>query len=162
MSALQQGFIDAAEWVGPWVDISFGFQKIAKYFYGPGIHEPGTTNEFIFNRDSWNLLSIDLQEIITNVCHSSYIDGLSEFLFYNSQSFKNIESKYNVFIGHFPKEVIRKMLHVSKDIVEEFSELGDIHKRIYESWKENLTNFNNYQTYSDYGFIKQRIELGSS
>jgi len=31
-TSLQQGVIDATEWVGPWNDMVFGFHKIAKYY----------------------------------------------------------------------------------------------------------------------------------
>ena len=40
-TALQTGVIDATEWVGPYNDLSFGFQQVTKYMYYPGWHEPG-------------------------------------------------------------------------------------------------------------------------
>lgn len=40
--ALQTGSIDAAEWVGPVNDLAFGLHKVAKYYYYPGWHEPGS------------------------------------------------------------------------------------------------------------------------
>lgn len=41
--ALQNRTIDAAEWVGPWNDMAFGFYRLAKYYYWPGFHEPGSS-----------------------------------------------------------------------------------------------------------------------
>ena len=38
---MQTGTIDAVEWVGPFNDLAFGFQQVAKYYYYPGWHEPG-------------------------------------------------------------------------------------------------------------------------
>lgn len=43
--ALQTGSIDAAEWVGPVNDLAFGLHKVAKYYYYPGWHEPGSNME---------------------------------------------------------------------------------------------------------------------
>ena len=40
-TSLQSGAIDAAEWVGPWNDLAFGFYQITKHYYYPGFHEPG-------------------------------------------------------------------------------------------------------------------------
>ena len=40
--SLQSGAIDATEWAGPWSDLALGFHKVAKYYYYPGFHEPGT------------------------------------------------------------------------------------------------------------------------
>ena len=30
---MQTGTIDAVEWVGPYNDLAFGFQQVAKYYY---------------------------------------------------------------------------------------------------------------------------------
>jgi len=35
-TALKSGAIDAAEWIGPWVDIAFGLDKAVDYYYYPG------------------------------------------------------------------------------------------------------------------------------
>jgi TRAP-type mannitol/chloroaromatic compound transport system substrate-binding protein len=53
MSALQAGVVDAVEWGGAWMDLAFGFQKIAKLCYWPGIHEPGASNSMLTNRESF-------------------------------------------------------------------------------------------------------------
>ena len=37
-TAMQTGTIDAVEWVGPYNDLAFGFQQVAKYYYYPGWH----------------------------------------------------------------------------------------------------------------------------
>jgi TRAP-type mannitol/chloroaromatic compound transport system substrate-binding protein len=38
---LVSGAIDATEWVGPWNDYFMKFYEAAKYYYYPGMHEPG-------------------------------------------------------------------------------------------------------------------------
>ena len=157
MPALQQGVIDAAEWVGPWVDKISGFHKITKYYYGPGIHEPGTANELLINLKSWDKLPKNLQEIFRNVCNSIYIDSLSEYFYYNSTSLKELETIHNVKINNFSNEIIKKMFEISKNVVFDFSDLGILHKRIYESWNGALKKFNRYQNFSDHAFIKNRI-----
>ena len=53
--ALQQGVIDAAEWVGPYNDLTFGFHQVAKYYYYPGWHEGGSTLEIIINKDAYKI-----------------------------------------------------------------------------------------------------------
>ena len=47
--ALQQGVVDAAEWIGPYNDLTFGFHQVADFYYYPGWHEPGATLEIIIN-----------------------------------------------------------------------------------------------------------------
>ena len=63
-AALERGVIDAAEWVGPHDDMKLGLHKTARYYYYPGWHEPGTTNEFSFNRKAYDALPIDLRRTL--------------------------------------------------------------------------------------------------
>ena len=158
MPALQQGVIDAAEWVGPWVDKISGFHKITKYYYGPGVHEPGTANEFIMDLSKWLNLPKYLKEIIVNVCNSVYLESLGEYMYQNSLSLNELESKYGVIINHFPNEVTKEMFKISREVVEGFSNLGEIHKEIFNSWEVILKQFNRYQNFGDYGYIKERIQ----
>ena len=161
MPALQQGVIDAAEWVGPWVDKISGFHKIAKYYYGPGIHEPGTANELIVDLSKWLSLPQNLKEIVINACHSVYIESLGEYMYQNSISLNELEKKFNVIIRHYPKEITKKMLTISRDVVRSFSNLGKVHNEIYSSWEENLKKFNRYQEFGDYGYVKNRLQVSS-
>ena len=158
MPALQQGVIDAAEWVGPWVDKISGFHKIAKYYYGPGIHEPGTANELIMDLSKWSSLPKNLQDIIINSCHSVYIESLGEYMYQNSLSLTELEKKYDVIINHFPDDLTRKMHSISKEVVVNFSNIGKIHKEIFNSWETALNQFNRYQKFGDFGYIKTRLQ----
>ena len=48
---LVSGSIDATEWVGPWNDYFLKFYEAAKYYYYPGMHEPGSQLTFGMNAD---------------------------------------------------------------------------------------------------------------
>ncbi len=159
MPSLQQGVIDAAEWVAPWVDILSGFHKVAKFYYGPGIHEPGTSNELLINKESWEELPESLKKIIINTSHACYVESLAEALYYNSETYINLEKKYKIKLKNFPSEVTKEMIKISNEVVRSFADLGDVHRRIYESWKKSLDQFNKYQSFAEYGYIKERINL---
>jgi len=47
---LVSGAIDATEWVGPFNDYFMKFYEAAKYYYWPGMHEPGSMISFGVNR----------------------------------------------------------------------------------------------------------------
>jgi len=85
-TALQSGTIDATEWVGPYNDLAFGFYKVAKYYYYPGWHEPGTTMECMINKKAFNALPKDLQAIVLNACKAANMDMLAEFTARNNQA----------------------------------------------------------------------------
>ena len=62
--ALERGAIDGAEWVNCSDDKILGIDKIAKFHYAPGMHEPVTVGEFIINKGKWDALPADLKEIV--------------------------------------------------------------------------------------------------
>ena len=48
--AMAAGTVDAAEFIGPWNDQTFGLFRVARYYYQPGWHEIGPTAELLINR----------------------------------------------------------------------------------------------------------------
>ena len=52
-TSLEMGTIDALEWVGPSMDISMGFHKVAPYYY-TGWHEPASEMQFIVNTENFD------------------------------------------------------------------------------------------------------------
>ena len=78
-TALQTGVIDATEWVGPYNDLALSLHTAAQYYYYPGWHEPGPTLEAFVNKDAWDSLPADLQEMISVATRAINEDMLSEF-----------------------------------------------------------------------------------
>ena len=52
---------------------------------------------------------------------------------------------------------MKKMFEISRFSDNRVFKLGEIHKEIYNSWYDSLKKYNNYQKFSDYGYIKERI-----
>src|SRR5215468_3450047 len=55
-ASLERGVVEAAEWIGPHEDMNLGLHRTARYYYYPGWHEPGTVQEFGFNRKAYEAL----------------------------------------------------------------------------------------------------------
>jgi TRAP-type mannitol/chloroaromatic compound transport system substrate-binding protein len=70
--ALERGVIDGAEWINCYDDKILGIDKIAKYHYAPGMHEPVTVGEFIINKKRWDELPADLKEIVKTAVQAAY------------------------------------------------------------------------------------------
>ena len=66
--ALERGVIDAAEFVGPFLDRQLGLHRAAKFYYTTGWHETATASELIVNKAAWKKLPPDLQAIVENAC----------------------------------------------------------------------------------------------
>ena len=77
--ALERGAIDGAEWVNCSDDKILGIDKIAKFHYAPGMHEPVTVGEFIINKGKWDALPADLKEIVKISVQASYWNHFVRF-----------------------------------------------------------------------------------
>jgi len=70
--ALERGVIDGAEWINCYDDRILGMDKVAKFHYAPGMHEPVTVGELIINKTKWDALPADLKEIIKTSAQAAY------------------------------------------------------------------------------------------
>jgi TRAP-type mannitol/chloroaromatic compound transport system substrate-binding protein len=77
--ALERGAIDGAEWVNCSDDKILGIDKIAKFHYAPGMHEPVTVGEFIINKGKWDALPADLKEVVKTSVQASYWNHFVRF-----------------------------------------------------------------------------------
>jgi len=133
-SALQMGRIDAAEFVGPYNDLAFGFYKAAKYYYYPGWHEPGTTLETLINKQAFEQLPADLQEIVKGACLQANADMLAEFAQRNSEALKILIEEHGVQVKRLPQEVLDHLQKISEQVVAEQGQSDELAKRIYQSY----------------------------
>ena len=156
MPALQSGVIDAAEWVGPWVDLTMGFYKVAKYYYGPGFHEGSTANELLINEARWQALPSDLQAIVKVACHEANMILPAEYFARNTNTLPMLTGEHEVDVRNFPDDVLNAMFDISEEVNAETASEGRINRRIYESWSNFRRRAIEYQPLSDFGFIGNR------
>ncbi|RCK40533.1 ABC transporter substrate-binding protein [Thalassospira profundimaris] len=133
LPALQSGAIDAAEWVGPWNDYAFGLTQVAKYYYTPAFAEPGTGIEVFINKDKFNSLPEELQEIVRVAAQANAEETLADFTYNNIESYQAVLKK-NIEIRHFPDEVIKALAKQSMDAVKEIAAKKELNQRIYDSY----------------------------
>lgn len=132
--ALQQGAIDATEWVGPWNDLAFGFFRVADYYYHPGFHEPGTTLECGFNLDLWNSLSASDQELIKAACLADNNEMYAEFNARNGDALNTLITEYGVNLRRFSDEIYDAFGAASEEVLAEAGAEGGIVGEIYDSF----------------------------
>ncbi|MDP6952877.1 MAG: TRAP transporter substrate-binding protein [Alphaproteobacteria bacterium] len=162
MPALQSGVIDAAEWVGPWVDLTMGFYKVAKNYYGPGFHEGSTANELLINEASWQALSSDLQAIVRVACHEANMTVPAEYFARNTETLPVLTGEHDVIVRNYPDDVIEATYKISEEVNAETANEGDLNRRIYESWSDFRRRAIEYQPLSDFGFIRNRAKASAT
>lgn len=161
-TALQSGRIDALEWVGPWNDMAFGFHRIAKYYYGPGFHEGGPTLELMINRKAFMNLPDHLQKIIKIACATENQLMLSEYYANNIASYAILKEDQSITIRQYPADILKAFFEMANDVVADTAKLGDINRRIYESWSQFRRHSMDLQTLLEGGFMAGRSLAQSS
>ncbi|MFP6756683.1 MAG: twin-arginine translocation signal domain-containing protein [Alphaproteobacteria bacterium] len=156
MPALQSGIIDAAEWVGPWVDLAMGFYKVAKYYYGPGFHEGSTASELLINEDKWRSLPADLQAVVRVACQEANMKLPAEYFARSAETLDTLVNEHGVIVRHFPEDLLTRAFQISAEVNAETASEGELNRRIYESWSSFRKLAMAYQQLSDYGFIHNR------
>lgn len=155
-SAMQNGVIDATEWVGPWNDIALGFHKVAKYYYGPGFHEGGPTLECMINKKAYDDLEPELQRIVKVACATENQIMASEFYANNLKTFSVFKSKYGVTPEKFSDDILKQLFVTSKEVVAETATESKIAKKIYDSYNKFRKISIETGKVTEYGFLKAR------
>ena len=99
---MERGVIDATEWVGPFHDKIMGFYKVAKYYYYPGWHEPGTNFMFQFNKKDYEALPAELRRILDYACADTaqwVTKGIREA---NRKALGELVNRHKVRLERFP------------------------------------------------------------
>jgi len=135
-AALERGVIDASEWVGPYDDMKLGLHKTARYYYYPGWHEPGTTNEFGFNRRAYEALPADVRQILDHATAASQTYGLTDFHLKNAVALERLKTEFKgkVEIVQFPAPVLRDLRKLSAEVIKEESEKTPMTRKVHASF----------------------------
>jgi len=155
-TSLQSGALDAAEWVGPYNDLAFGFYKIAKYYYYPGWHEPGSTMEAMINKPAFEALPADLQSVVLTACKAVNMDMLSEYMARNNQALDTLVNKQGVQLKPLPDEVLKKLKQLSNEVVLELAAKDPMSKKIYTSFNQFRNQISQWSALSEQTFLRAR------
>lgn len=156
-TSLQSGNIDATEWVGPYNDLAFGFHKIAKYYYYPGWHEPGTTLECFINKSAFEELPGDLRSIVTNACRVANQDMLAEYIARNNNALDTLVNDYHVDLRELPVEVIRKLAKLSDEVISELGNTDPLAREIFDSYSNFFKKSRAWFNISERAYLNIRM-----
>ena len=155
-TSLQTGVIDALEWVGPYNDRIFGFHQVAKYYYYPGWHEPGSVLEFIINKDSLAALPLDLQAIVRQAARASSQDMLDEYTGRNNESLRELIEDHGVEIRRFPDDVLKALWMGSQEAMQKLVAQDLMAAKVYASYSAFYKGVRNYHHISEQAYINMR------
>jgi TRAP-type mannitol/chloroaromatic compound transport system substrate-binding protein len=136
--ALERGVIDAAEWVGPYVDRRLGLHQAAKFYYYPGWHEPGTANELMVNLQAFNKLPKELQIALDAAAYRLNLWLLSVYQPMNVEALHDLVNNQGVKVMRYPDDLLAKFRAESDKIVTALAESDADSRKVYDSYKKFL------------------------
>jgi TRAP-type mannitol/chloroaromatic compound transport system substrate-binding protein len=155
-TSLQTGVIDALEWVGPYNDLAFGFHEVAKYYYYPGWHEPGSMLELIVNQQSFEALPADLQAIVTYAARAANQDMLDEFTARNNAALQELVKVHGVQLRRLPDEVLLALWRSSEEVMQQLVASDPMAAKVYASFKSFYDGARAYHHISEQAYINAR------
>jgi len=135
-AALERGVIDASEFVAPHDDMILGLHKTARYYYYPGWHEPGTVQDFGFNKKAYEALPVDLRRTLDHAVAATQAFALSNYHVKNAIALGRLKTEFKdkVEILQLPVPVLRDLKKLSAEVVKEQSEKTPTARKVHASF----------------------------
>ena len=158
-TSMQTGVIDAVEWVGPYNDKSLGFHQVAKYYYYPGWHEPGSILEFVVNKDSLEALPKDLQAIVRFASRAANQDMLDEYTARNNAALQSLVDEHGVQLRRLPDDVLLALWHGAQVVMQELVGADPMAAKVYASYSDFYKGVRNYHHISEQAYLNARDKV---
>ena len=158
---LVSGAIDATEWVGPWNDYFMKFYEAAKFYYYPGMHEPGGFTSFGINKSWWESLSDWERNVITTASNYEAHLMMAETNANNGIYLQKMIDEQGVKVREFSDEIYEAFAEGAKEVFDETRQHSALANEVYESFYSSMVNVAGYMKLSDVGYsLKRNKALG--
>ena len=144
LPSLSSGAVDAAEWICPAADLGAGLYQAAKYYYGPGWHEPSTLLDLSIDLASWEKLDTATQGLVDDMTKSFNMTVFSRFQAANGPALQKLLNEHNVQLKKFPDEVLIALGNAAGEVVSERGSINSETKAICNhllSFRKNIMDW---------------------
>lgn len=153
---LVSGAIDATEWVGPWNDQIMKLYEAAKFYYYPGMHEPGAMLSIGMNKKWWDGLSKADQLLIEAAASMENDVMLSEYNAKNGSALKALVNEQGVKLRAFSDDVYDSFGEAADEVFEDVKKHSALAKEIHESFVAARADIGAWAKISDQAYVSQR------
>ncbi len=153
---LVSGAIDATEWVGPYNDYFMKFYEAAKYYYSPGMHEPGGGLAFGMNKEWFEKLSNWEKLVIETACMEENAAQPEEAVANNGEFLNKMVDDNGVELREFNDDVYDAFGEAAAEVFEETRDHSELATKIDDSFQTNLREMGAYLKIAEVGFSNQR------
>lgn len=153
--ALQAGTLDATEWVGPWLDQAFGLHRVARYYYGPGFHEPGAALSVGINKTLWDKLSATDQAIIKAACQAENGNMYDEINARNGPALEQLVREHGVQLRRLSDDIFKAFADAAGDLIPTLID-DDIGRRVLDSFLNARRSIGGWTDIQERAFVELR------
>lgn len=155
--ALETNVLDALEWVGPSMDITMGFHKVAPYYY-TGWHEPASEMQFLINQDAYKKLPKHLQDILIVAMRLAAYDMYIQNYDMNATAWENMKKEYpNIKVKTLPTPIMDAMKKANEELILEMTQDNPLLKEVLDSQKAYQKKVRVWTQMSDYLYLKDNL-----
>ena len=153
---LVSGAIEATEWVGPWNDEIMKFYEATKYYYYPGMHEPGAMLAIGMNNEWWQALSAADKMLIEAAASMENDMMMAEYVAKNGAALDRLINEQGVELREFNDDVYDAFGAASEEVFSEVVEHSELARRIHESFADARAKMGGWTNISDQAYVAQR------
>lgn len=153
---LVSGAVDATEWVGPYNDYFMNFHKAAKFYYWPGMHEPGSQLALGMNGSWWGGLSKTHQAIIHAAANEENARQMAETNANNGEYLTKLLTEEGVELREFNDDVYDAMGEAAEEVFEETREHSELAAKVHDSFAGARKDIGGYMAIADVGYSVKR------
>jgi TRAP-type mannitol/chloroaromatic compound transport system substrate-binding protein len=146
--ALERGTIDACEWVGPYDDEKLGFNKVAKYYYTPGVMELEANNVLVVNKAAWASLPPRYQAALRYACGYVMTEMLASYDAKNADAIARLVAGGAV-LSVLPDEVVKALRAALETVLDEEAAQSEQFKKIVTNWRAFRANQHRWFSIAD-------------
>ncbi len=153
---LVSGAIDATEWVGPWNDEIMKFYEAAKFYYYPGMHEPGAMLAIGMNKKWWDSLSKADQLLIEAASSMENDVMMAEYNAKNGAALASLIKNHGVKLRQFSDDIYDSFGEAADEVFEDVAKHSPLAKEIHESFLKGRADIGAWAKISDQAYVQQR------
>jgi TRAP-type mannitol/chloroaromatic compound transport system substrate-binding protein len=147
--ALERGVIDAAEFVGPYLDRQLGLQRAAKYYYTTGWHETATASELTINKAKWNSLPADLKAVIENACAACNVISEAWCQKNNAEAMEDLIKNQGVIAQPLSEPIVQALRKATAQVLDEAVAKDPLTKKVHDSYMSYMDKYTRWAGYSE-------------
>jgi TRAP-type mannitol/chloroaromatic compound transport system substrate-binding protein len=146
--ALERGTIDACEWVGPYDDEKLGFNKVAKYYYTPGVMELEAVNQLMISKQAWASLPPRYQSVLRYACNYSMTEMLASYDAKNAEAIARVVAG-GAQLSILPDEIIKALRGALEQVLDEEAAGNEQFKKVLADWRSFRANQHRWFSIAD-------------